>query len=59
MERTGIEQVTSGLQSHQDAIHNPTPTDQVPMVEPKLRFLVERHSTPFDSTPLAPRSHGR
>ena len=33
MERTGLEPVTSGLQTHRPAKHHPTSTDPTPMVE--------------------------
>jgi hypothetical protein len=33
MERTGIEPVTSGLQTHHRTRHHPTPADQTRMVE--------------------------
>ena len=34
MERTGLEPVASGLQTHHATRHHPTSTDQTPMVEP-------------------------
>jgi hypothetical protein len=58
MERTGIEPVTSGLQTHLMAQLHLTPTCRMSMFELKNGLLVERHSTPFDGGPLAPRSHG-
>jgi hypothetical protein len=53
MERTGIEPVTSGLQSHQEARRHLTGTDQKRMVEPRL--LLSSNSTRHRSTAL--RSH--
>ena len=50
MERAGIEPATSGLQTHQDARHQPTPTDQTGMVEPSS--LLSSNSTRHHSTAL-------
>ena len=33
MERTGLEPVTSGLQTHHPTKHHPTSTDPTPVVE--------------------------
>ncbi len=58
VERTRIEPVTSGLQTQPIARPHLTPTDRSGMAEGIVRF-VERRSTSFDRTSLAPRSHGR
>jgi hypothetical protein len=39
MERTGIEPVTSGLQTHPIARRHLTPTDRIGMTEPKSPSL--------------------
>jgi hypothetical protein len=39
MERTGIEPVTFGLQTHPIAQRHLTPTDRIGMAEPKISFL--------------------
>jgi hypothetical protein len=54
MERTGIEPVTSGLQTHAITRPNPTATDRIGMTEPNSAFAsnVIRHGS------TAVRSHG-
>jgi hypothetical protein len=42
IERTGIEPVTSGLQTHLDTRRHPTPTDQTSMVEPNSCLSSDR-----------------
>src|SRR5436190_1276205 len=56
MERTGIEPVTSGLQTRPIARPHPTPTDEMGMSEPQ-RTAVERCQASFLS-PNELRAHG-
>ena len=53
MERTGIEPVTSGLQSQSIARRRLTTTNRIRMARPQIRVFIERGSTSFDGGALA------
>jgi len=59
MERTGIEPVTSGLQTQPTARPPPDADRQDGHDWGEFGHCVERHPTPLYGGPLAPRSHGR